>query len=180
VTDTGVDAPEATPGRFARWGIAAENAILVVLFSGLMSLAVLKIVMRVFFSSGFIWSDELQKLIVLWITLAAAVAASRSNGHLKIDVVSHFVPPRLARFPGVVVNGFASAICALLAWQSWRYVQLTREFGDTVVTGLDIPAWWGYGIMPVAFALMAYRFLLAAFKRPPRAPVTIPEPDDAV
>lgn len=176
MSNANADAREAAPGRLTRWGIAAESAILVALFTGLMSLAVLKIVMRVFFSSGFIWSDELQKLIVLWITLAAAIAASRSNGHLKIDVVSHFVAPRFARFPSVIVNGFASAVCALLAWQSLRYLQLTREFGDTLVTGLDFPAWWGYAIMPVAFAIMSYRFLIAAFKRPPRAPVTIPQP----
>lgn len=151
-----------TLARLTRWGIAAENAVLVVLFSGLMLLAVAQIVLRIFLDTGFIWNDELQKFIVLWVTLVASIAASRSNRHLRIDIVSQFVPEKLARLPRTVVDVFASGICALLAFQSWRYVQLTREFDDTVITGLDVPAWIAYGVMPVAFGIMAYRFLLAA------------------
>lgn len=149
--------------RLTLWGVAAENATLVVLFSALMLLAVAQIVLRIFFSSGFIWNDELQKLIVLWITLVASIAASRSNRHLRIDLVSHFVAERYARLPRLIVDAFAAGVCGLLAWQSYKYLDLTREFGDTLVTGIDIPAWWGYGIMPVAFAIMSYRFLIASF-----------------
>ena len=150
--------------RLARWGVAAENAILVILFSALMLLAITQIGMRIFLSSGFIWNDELQKLIVLWITLAASIAASRSNRHLRIDVVSHFVPERFARLPRLIVDAFAAGICGVLAVQCWRYMQLTREFGDTLITGVDLPAWWAYGIMPVAFAIMSYRFLVASVR----------------
>ena len=156
------EVPDGILDRLTRWGIAAENAALVLLFAALMLLATGQIVLRIFFSSGFIWNDEMQKFIVLWITLVASIAASRSNRHLRIDVLSHFVPERLARLPRAIVDGFASGVCAVLAWQSWRYVQLTREFGDTVITGLDVPAWVAYGIMPVAFAIMSYRFMIAA------------------
>lgn len=154
--------------RLSRWGIAAENSILVILFTALMLLAVAQIVMRIFFSSGFIWNDELQKMIVLWITLVASIAASRSDRHLRIDVVSHFVPERFARFPRLIVDGFAAGVCALLAWQSWRYLELTREFGDTVITEINIPAWWAYGILPLAFGIMSYRFLISSLTQAKR------------
>lgn len=156
------DAEGAPRGRLERAGVAAENAVLVALFVALMLLAVLQIVMRLFFDAGFIWNDELQKLIVLWITLAASIAASRSNRHLRIDLVSNFVPEKLARLPRMVVDLFAAAVCAVLAWHSWRYLELTREFGDTLITGIDIPAWLGYVIMPFGFAVMAWRFLAAS------------------
>ena len=156
------DEGQGALARLARWGVAAENTVLVVLFCSLMLLAVAQIVLRIFFDTGFIWNDELQKFIVLWITLVTSIAASRSNRHLRIDIVSQFVPERFARLPRAVVDTFASGICALLAWQSWRYLQLTREFEDTVITGLDLPAWIAYGIMPLAFGIMAYRFLIAA------------------
>lgn len=148
--------------RLTNWGIAAENATLVVLFAGLMLLAVAQIVLRLFFDAGFIWNDELQKLLVLWITLVASIAASRNDRHLRIDLVSHFVPERLARLPRLTVDAFAAAVCAMLAWQSWRYLLLTREFGDSLVTGIDIPAWMAYAVMPAGFAIMSYRFLFAA------------------
>lgn len=146
--------------RLSRWGIAAENATLVVLFAALMLLAVTQIVMRIFFSSGFVWTDELLKLIVLWITLVASIAASRSDRHLRIDVVSHFVAERYARVPRLIVDGFAAFICTVLAWQSFRYLQLSIEFEDTVL--IDIPAWMAYCILPFAFFIMSYRFLVSS------------------
>ncbi len=116
------------------------------LLGALMLLAVGQIVLRVFFSSGLIWADELVKLLVLWIALVASIAASRSDRHLRIDVLSHFVAEKYARVPRIVVDAFAAFICGVLAWQSWRYVQLTIEFEDTVL--VDLPAWIAYGMLP--------------------------------
>lgn len=149
-------------GRLERWGTAAENAVLVLLLAALMLLSVGQIVMRIFFNSGLVWADELLKLMVLWIALIASVAASRSGRHLRIDVLSHFMPERLSRLPKLIADGFAAAICGVLAWQSWRFVTLSYEFGDTVL--VDTPAWLAHGLLPVAFALMAYRFFLAALR----------------
>jgi C4-dicarboxylate transporter, DctQ subunit len=123
-----------------------------------MILAVGQIVMRVFFSYGFIWADELVKLFVLWIALIASIAASRSNRHLRIDLLSHFVAEKYSRFPRIIVDAFAAFMCGLLAWHSWRYVQLTIEFDDTLLTSL--PAWVAYTLLPLSFALMSYRFVL--------------------
>ncbi len=144
--------------RLERWGTAAENAALVILLSALMLLAVGQIAMRMFFSIGFVWADELVKLIVLWITLVASIAASRNDRHLRIDIISHFVAKKYARFPRLIVDAFAAFMCGILAWQSWRYLQLTIEFEDTVL--VDVPAWIAYGLLPLSFALMCYRFAM--------------------
>lgn len=145
--------------RLEKWGTALESAALVILLGAMMFLAVGQIVMRMFFSYGFVWADELVKLFVLWIALIASIAASRSNRHLRIDLMSHFVAERYARFPRIVVDAFAAFMCGVLAWHSWRYVQLTIEFGDSVL--VDFPAWIAYSLLPLSFALMSYRFLLS-------------------
>jgi TRAP-type C4-dicarboxylate transport system permease small subunit len=148
--------------RLERWGTAIENGSLVFLLAAMMLLAVGQIVMRIFFSFGFVWTDELLKLMVLWIALIASVAASRNDRHLRIDVLSHFVAPRFARYPRIVVDIFAAIMCAVLAWQSYRFVQLSIEFDETVL--VNVPAWLAHGIAPLAFALMSYRFLLTSIK----------------
>ena len=146
--------------RLERWGTALENAALVILLGALMLLAVAQIVLRVFFSFGFVWADELIKLFVLWIALIASIAASRSNRHLRIDVLSHFVAEKYARIPRIIVDAFAAFICGVLAWHSWRYVELIIEFEDTVL--IDLPAWMAYVLLPLSFVLMSYRFALSA------------------
>ena len=52
---------------------------------------------------------------------------------------------------------------AALAWASWAFVSDSREFGDTLLG--DVPAWWLQAIMPVAFALMAWQFLMQSVRR---------------
>lgn len=152
------EAPARPASRAERIGTAIENALLVLLLSVMMVLAVGQIVLRIVFSSGFVWADELLKILVLWIALVASVAASRSRRHLRIDILNQFVPQRYARFPGVVVDAFAAAICGLITWHSVQYVLLTLEFGDTVL--LNTPAWVAQGILPLAFALMTWRFAM--------------------
>lgn len=146
--------------KLERWGTALENSALVLLLGSMMLLAVLQIVLRIFFSFGFVWADELIKMFVLWIALVASIAAARSDRHLRIDILSHFVAEKYARVPRIVVDAFAAFMCAVLAWQSWRYVQLTIEFEDTIL--VDLPAWIAYSLLPLSFALMAYRFLLSS------------------
>lgn len=153
--------PEASPGilkRLESWGTAAENASLVLLLGAMMILAVGQIVLRIFFSIGFVWTDELISLMVLWIALIASIAAARSNKHLRIDVLSHFVPDKYARFPRIIVDAFAAVVCGMLAWHSVRYVELFFE--DTVLT--DFPAWIAYSVLPVSLALMCYRFAIVS------------------
>lgn len=150
--------PDGALARLARIGTAVEDGLLVLLLAILMLLAVGQIALRIGFSSGVIWADELVKIVVLWLALVASVAASRSRRHLRIDLLNQFVPERLALLPGVIVDAFAAAVCGVIAWHSFRYLQLSAEFQETVL--LDTPAWVVQGILPLAFALMTWRFAL--------------------
>ncbi|ETW92670.1 MAG: hypothetical protein ETSY1_42650 [Candidatus Entotheonella factor] len=148
--------------HIARWGTAIENATLVMLFGAMLALAVSQMILRIFFSSGFVWTDELLRLIVMWITLVASIAASRSDRHLRIDMISNILPETYACLPRILADAFAAFVCGLLAWQSYRFLQLSIETGDTVL--VNVPAWIAYCILPFAFLLIAYRFFLASAK----------------
>ena len=142
--------------RLRRFGTAVEDALLVLLLSAMMLLAVGQIGLRIFFDSGLLWADELLKILVLWIALVASVAAARGRRHLRIDVLSRYVPHRYARIPELLVDLFAAGICGFIAWHSLQFILLSM--GDTVL--VDIPSWVAQGILPVAFLLMCYRFTL--------------------
>jgi TRAP-type C4-dicarboxylate transport system permease small subunit len=60
-------------------------------------------------------------------------------------------------------------VSGTLAWYAWTFVSDSREFGDTLLG--DVPAWWLQSIMPVAFALMAWQFVVQAVKRLRGAPI---------
>jgi TRAP-type C4-dicarboxylate transport system permease small subunit len=61
---------------------------------------------------------------------------------------------------GICANLFAGVVSGLFAWYSLAFVLDSREFGDVLLNG--VPAWWLQSLMPVAFALIACRYLLQA------------------
>jgi C4-dicarboxylate transporter, DctQ subunit len=124
----------------------------------MMLLAVGQILLRELFSTGFLWADELLRLLVLWLAMVGSVAACRDNRHIRIDALSHLLPVRAVAAVRIVVDLFAAAVSAVIAWHAFRYLSLEREFGDTVLR--DTPAWILHSIVPLAFALLAYRFLV--------------------
>lgn len=121
-----------------------------------MLLAVGQIVLREVFNTGFVWADELIKLMVLWLAMVGSIAASRDDRHIRIDALSHILPDTAIKLTRIAVDIFAAIVCAVIAWQTYRYLQLEIEFEDTVL--IDVPAWIAHLIVPLAFALVSYRF----------------------
>ena len=124
-----------------------------------MLLAVAQIVLREVFSTGFIWADELIKLLVLWLAMVGSVAASRDNRHIRIDALSHILPDTAIKLTRILVDFFAVAVCAVIAWFSYQYLLLEIEFEDKVL--IDTPAWIAHLIVPLAFAVISYRFAVS-------------------
>jgi len=150
-------------GRLEKAGSAFETLLLVSMLTAMMLVAVGQIVMREAFGTGFGWADELVRLMVLWLALVGSVAACRENRHIRIDALSHILPDIAVNLIRILVDVFAAFICAVIAFQAWRYLQIEIEYDDTVL--IDTPAWIAHSIMPAAFALMAYRFSIGALQQ---------------
>ena len=138
--------------------INIEDFFIVVLLGSVIGLSVTQVFMRLFLSSSFIWADELIKILVLWTALVASISASRKNQHLKIDIIGKILPDKLSLAPQIVAELFAFLICLVIAWHSYRFINLTFDFNETVL--INTPAWIAYIIVPIAFFLMAYRYLI--------------------
>jgi TRAP-type C4-dicarboxylate transport system permease small subunit len=157
-------------GRLERFGRALETWLIVLLLGGLVALSSLQIVLRNFFSIGFTWTDGLIRLIVLWLALVGALAASREGRHITMNALTRWLPPRFAIIAAFTADFAAMLVSGSLAWFALSFVRDSREFGDTLLG--DVPAWWLQSPMPVLFALMALAFARSAARRvlapPPR------------
>lgn len=153
-------ARESWLDRADRIGRRIENALLAIGLGALMLLAAAQILLRNVFSTGIVWGDPLLRILVLWLALLGAIAASRDSKHIAIEIADRILPPALRRVVAVARSAIAAAICAVVAWYSSSFVWESREYGDTLLG--DLPAWWFQIVLPVAFALMAYRYLLRA------------------
>jgi C4-dicarboxylate transporter DctQ subunit len=146
--------------KLDKFGRLTENALLVILLGTMVFIGVAQIVLREVFETSIIWADDLVKLIVLWLAMVGAVAATRDDRHIRIDALSHLLTEKVVAGVRLLVDLFAAVVCAVIAWNSWLYLQVEIEYEVTVLTTVDAPAWLAHVVLPVAFALISYRFLV--------------------
>lgn len=144
-------------------GRTAEDAVLVLILTAMILLAASQIVLRNFFGFGFIWADELLRMLVLWIAVAGAVAASRIDKHINIAVLDRFLPPKTGAVMKVVVDLFTAGICLVVTWYSINFVRTSYEYQDVLLG--NVPAWILQLVLPVGFGLISWRYLLFSLKR---------------
>jgi len=151
-------AQAGAPPRGALRALAlAENAVLVALLALLVILAAGQILLRQL-DVAITWGDPLARLLVLWIGVFGAVAASRGNEHIAIDALTRYLPVRLQIIAGALVGLFTCGVCALLAFEAARFVRFEYE-GHTASLG-GVPPWALALVLPLGFGLIAIRYAI--------------------
>jgi TRAP-type C4-dicarboxylate transport system permease small subunit len=135
-----------------------EDSLLIGLVLLMMVMAVLQIILRNLFGAGVLWGDELVRLLVLWIGLMGAMIASRSNHHIRIDVISRYLPARMKKLSAILIFIFTALICFAMTWFSMAFVRM--EKADGLIAFAAVPAWVCESIIPVAFAIISIRYVL--------------------
>lgn len=135
-----------------------EDWLLVLILSSMIILAVFQIISRNLFAEGIVWIDPLLRILVLWIGLAGAVVATRTNNHIRIDVFTKYLPQKLLPYIDRLVYLFTIIICIVIAWHAARFVYSEYEYGT--IAFASVPAWAVATIIPVSFLLIAFRYCL--------------------
>jgi len=136
----------------------SERLILCLLLSTMILLACLQIILRTFFDSGLIWADPLLRYLVLWCGLIGAVSATGQGKHIALDITGNHLPKNLEPWINLVTSLFSTLAASGLTWAAWRFLRGEIEFGGA--GPLALPLWFWKGIFPVAFGLIALKYLL--------------------
>ena len=104
------------------------------------------------------------KQITLWLAFLGGLLAVREGKHLTLSTVELFPEgSRRRRVVRVLTYAVAAAVTAVLAYGSFKVVMADRQQGQLLPIGL--PVWVSECVMPLAFALMAVRFVVRASPR---------------
>lgn len=150
--------------KLERAGRLAENTALVILLGTMIAVAVFQIINRQLLGSMFAiaWADELVRFIVLWLAMVGSIAACRDNKHIRIDAITHVLSGNIVSWIKIVVDLFAATVCAVIGWHAFRLVREEVSWGDYVIG--DVPLWLAHAVVPVAFFLISYQFLVRVLK----------------
>lgn len=149
-----------------------EDAVLVTLLLAMIGVAVTQIVLRNGFDGGFLWAESFLRVLVLWIGLAGAMAASRTHRHINIDIIGRFLPALPAKIAEVFTALFTAGVAFTVAWAALDFVRVEHE--SPTIAFASVPTWVCESIMPFAFTVIGLRYLILAAVTPWRPHTAAP------
>ena len=137
--------------------ISCEKTILVLLLASMILLSFSQVVMRNFFSFGFIWISDVLRAEVIWVTFIGAALATEYKRHIRIDILSRLVKKKSdIKVFDFGADLFTACVSALLFVAAVQYIVLMKPYATDVLI-LGIEEWMIRLVIPYAFAAMAVR-----------------------
>jgi TRAP-type C4-dicarboxylate transport system permease small subunit len=139
-----------------------EKFILVFLFSLMILLSFLQVILREFFSTGFLWGDTLLRHGVLWIGFMGAAIATSGDKHFAIDILKKSFSPKGRIIVETITDFFASFILVLLSSSAVKFLKDDYASQSILfaVGNLEVPSYWLNLILPLGFIIITVHFLL--------------------
>lgn len=106
------------------------------------------------------WSEPFVRLLVLWLTFLGASLLTGENRHIKIDLFSTLLPPKLLPVREFILTIVCMIVSATMFFVCTGYLKMEMAFGGNMF--LCLPGWIGQLILPVGFAMIFFRFFLRA------------------
>lgn len=108
------------------------------------------------------WSEEVARMLIVWLTMLGCAACLRGGSHIAVSVLVNALPDRL-RHAVLWLRDFAIlAAAGVLAWAGARYAQLNATQDSAA---LEIPMSIAYASLSVGAALVAIQLALSRIGR---------------
>ncbi|WP_421991112.1 TRAP transporter small permease [Roseococcus sp.] len=147
-----------------RWSLILATFVM-------LALIFLQVVMRYVFSSPPPWSEELALLAFSWATMGGLALGVREGFHVRLSLLTDFLPSRAAAAWEVVVNLLTAVLGGAIFWAGLRFMDFT---GGSTSAAVEYPIELLNGMAPIAGALVCL-FALGRIILPPPPPIDMAE-----
>ena len=134
----------------------AERWMLLVFYVMIVLTMAIEVLRREIFAYSSIWGEEIVRYSFIYLAWIGAAAAVKERVHIRIDVLIHYVGPRVKALIYIFGDLVMFIIAAIALYWSWETVHVSWKFGS-VSHGLRISMVWFFMAVPLGFALMIVR-----------------------
>ncbi|OOF70699.1 TRAP transporter large permease subunit [Rodentibacter caecimuris] len=128
-----------------------------VLFLVIFAILIAQILARQLFSSPLIWSEELARLLFVYVGMLGISIGIRNQQHVFIDFITNLMPPKIKR----LTNSFVQLIIFVSIVLFIHFgIKLFLDASFEMVS-LGISEKWLYASLPIVSVLMLVRFIQA-------------------
>lgn len=105
------------------------------------------------------WASAVVEYALLVAAMAAAPALVRSNGHIRVEILSKVLPDAARKILERLVSGSVAILCLILAWYAATGGYAVWVRGEIDIRSVALPRWILYAVLSTGFALCAIEFL---------------------
>lgn len=136
--------------------MVAFLALMVILVFG-------NVVLRYGFNKGITISEEMSRMLFVWLTFTSAIVAMRERAHLGIDSLVKYLPPAGKKACFLVTHVLILFVCLLFLQGSWKQTVISYNVGAIApVTGMSMVMFYGTGVV---FSVLASLLTIADLGR---------------
>lgn len=117
--------------------IRALETLVVLCLAGMVVLVFGNVVLRYVFNTGISISEELSRMLFVWMTFIGAIVAMAEGTHLGMDSVVRKLSPRGVLACALIGDLVIIVCCVLLGWGAW--IQTVLNMGNVApVSGVPL------------------------------------------
>ncbi|MDU8945461.1 TRAP transporter small permease [Ovoidimarina sediminis] len=136
----------------------AERWALLIFYTMLVATMFIEVLRRELLSYSSIWGEEIVRYSFIYLAWIGAASAVRERGHIRIDVLMHYVGPRVKALLYLFGDFVMVAVSIVALYYSFETVHVSAKFGS-VTDGLRISRVWFLMAVPVGFSLVLLRLV---------------------
>ncbi len=134
----------------------AERWLLLVFYVMLVITMAIEVLRREIFSYSSIWGEEIVRFSFIYLAWIGAAAAVKERAHIRIDVIMHYLSPRLKAVLYIFGDLVMFGVAIIAFYWSVETLHVSWKFGS-VTDGLRISKVWFLFSVPLGFGLMMWR-----------------------
>jgi C4-dicarboxylate transporter DctQ subunit len=146
------------PGFLAALDRNAERWALLVFYVMLVVTMAVEVLRREAFSYSSIWGEEIVRYSFIYLAWIGAASAVRERAHIRIDVIMHYLGPRMKAALYMLGDIVMFAVALIALYWSFENVAVSWKFGS-VSHGLRVSMVWFLLAVPIGFTLLIVRLI---------------------
>jgi len=137
--------------------VDAERLVAGALLIAVFALIIFQVFTRYVLSVPLPWSEEIARLMVVWLTFVGAGFVSSRNAHIAVDILAVYLPKKLAAASQIFALLLVAAAAAYMVWAAISLMVLT---GPLRMTASSLPMPLLYGAVLVGYLMILGHTLL--------------------
>ncbi len=137
------------------------DALAALLLLAVTVLVCAQVLVRYALGGSLVWSEELTRLLFVWMVLVAAVSAPR----MQVDFIVELLPPRLRALQRLLVELLVIGLTVVLIQGAWGMMDL-RQFDNYITLGISVS--WLYlslFLAGMAWLIRSIAIVIAQFRQ---------------